>query len=80
MTKAKSLIIWTATAGIFLPYTLGSTGKYVIVPLFLPAIIVFFVGLIKGRRRILACDFFILATALWMVAAEIEASVDGYSF
>jgi hypothetical protein len=74
MTKAKSLIIWTATAGIFLPYTLGSTGKYVIVPLFLPAIIVFFVGLIKGRRRILACDFFILATALWMVAAEIEAS------
>jgi hypothetical protein len=63
-----------ASVGIFLPYTFGSTGKYVIAPLFLLALFHFSAGLFQGRRRMMACDLFIWAAASWMIAADIAVT------
>src|SRR5580704_6014576 len=70
----RSWIIWLASIGIFLPYTFGTTGKYVIAPLFLLAIIHLLSGVSQRSRRVMACDVFVLATALWMVVAEIRVT------
>jgi hypothetical protein len=64
-------IIWLASIGIFLPYTIGTTGKYVIGLLFLPAVVHFLNGVSQGRRRTTLADFSIWAMGLWMIAAEI---------
>ena len=67
-------IIWLVTIGIFLPFTFGETGKYVIVLLFLPAIFVFVASLSRGERRMMPCDFFVWAAALWMIAVKSGSS------
>ena len=64
-------IIWLSTIGIFLPYTFGTTGKYIIVPLSLLAVFRFFS---HRDRRVVACDFFIWAAVIWMVVAEIGSA------
>jgi hypothetical protein len=61
-------IIWLISIGIFLPYTFGDTGKYVTALLFLPALISF---LSQGKRQVMACDIFVWAGTLWMVAVKI---------
>jgi hypothetical protein len=61
-------IIWLVSIGIFLPYTVGDTGKYVIALLFLPAFVSFFS---QGKRQVMACDIFVWAASLWMVAVKI---------
>jgi hypothetical protein len=63
--------IWLATVGIFLPNTVGVTGKYVVVPLFVLAVGRF---VSNGSRRWLPCDFFIFATGLWMIVAELSTT------
>ena len=67
--QPKRLIIWLISVGIFLPDTVGVTGKYVAAPLFLLAIGRFFSS---GSRRWVACDFFVFATGLWMIVAEVS--------
>jgi hypothetical protein len=63
--------IWLATVGIFLPNTIGVTGKYVVLPLFVLALVRF---VSDGTRRWVPCDFFIFATGLWMVIAELSTT------
>jgi hypothetical protein len=67
-------IIWLALIGIFLPYTFGSTGKYVIASLFPLAVISLVVAIFRERRRFMASDFFVWAAALWMFGAEISVT------
>jgi hypothetical protein len=67
-------IIRLASTGIFLPYTFGTTGKYVIALLFLPAVLRFLNHVSQGRRRTMASDLFIWAVGLWMIAAGITNS------
>ena len=64
-------IIWFVVIGMFLPYTIGETGKYVIAFFFLPAILVFITSLTQGKRQVMACDIFVWAASLWMVAVKI---------
>ena len=59
---------------MFLPYTIGETGKYVIAFFFLPAILVFITSLTQGKRQVMACDIFVWAASLWMVAVKIGGS------
>jgi hypothetical protein len=61
-------IIWLVSLGIFLPFTVGDTGKYVIALLFLPAFISFFS---QGNRQVMACDVFVWTATLWMLAVKI---------
>ena len=70
----KRWIIWVGTCGVFLPYTFGTTGKYVIAPLFLLAVVRFYPDIFRGARRIMPSDFFVWLTALWIIASEIEVS------
>ena len=49
---------------MFLPYTIGETGKYVIAFFFLPAILVFITSLTQGKRQVMACDIFVWAGKL----------------
>lgn len=72
--QTKTWIIWVGTFGIFLPNTIGVTGKYIVAPLSLLAVIRFLVAISNGSRRILACDLFVLATVLWMIGAEISVT------
>ena len=62
----RRFAVWAATIGVFLPFTFGETGKYVVVLLFLPAIGV----LATGKRRFVLSDFFVWAMGLWMIAAK----------
>ena len=63
-------LIRLVTAGIFLPYTIGTTGKYVIAIVFVPAVLTFFGRVFRGTRRFYAADFFMLATTAWMIATK----------
>lgn len=63
--------IWLVSIGIFLPYTFGETDKYVIALLFVPAVLVFITALSQGKRQVMACDIFVWAAALWMLAVKI---------
>jgi hypothetical protein len=67
-------IIWFVTAGIFMPYTIGSTGKYPIALLFLPAIVIFFTQVATGRRRIMLSDFLAWTMAGWMIVLDVGRS------
>ena len=69
--SAQRWVIWPGVIGIFLPYTFGETGKYVIAIFFLPAILAFTKFLFQGKRRVTACDVFVWATAIWMLAVKI---------
>jgi hypothetical protein len=74
-------IIWLGTGGIFLPHTaLGETGRYAVALFFFPAVVAFITGLLRGSRRLMACDIFVGALALWMVAVKIGSSADGALF
>jgi len=46
----------------------------VVAPLFLFAAVRFFSSVSKGSRRIMACGLFVLAAALWMMAAEVSVT------
>jgi hypothetical protein len=59
---------------MFLPYSFGTTGKYVVAPLFLLAVIRFFPAVFRKSRRVMASDFFVFATALWEIIAEITTT------
>ena len=61
-------VIWLISIGMFLPYSFGDTGKYVTALLFLPALISF---LSQHKRHVMACDIFVWAATLWMVAVKI---------
>jgi hypothetical protein len=63
--------VWAATIGVFLPFTFGETGKYVVALLFLPAIGI----LIRGRRRFALSDLFVWAMGLWMIAAKADSDL-----
>ena len=63
-------IIWCATIGMFLPDTVGETGKYVIALFFIPAFIVFITALAQGKRKAMACDIFVWAAGFWMIAVK----------
>jgi hypothetical protein len=56
-------IIWFVSAGIFLPYTFGSTGKYVIALGFIPSVFAFFRRILQRRRNMKASDFFVWRAA-----------------
>jgi len=71
---ARRWIIWFVSIGIFLPYTFGDTGKYVIALLSLPALFAFISLSSKGRRRIMACDLFVWAAVTWMLLVKIGSS------
>ena len=73
-TEKPSHAIWLTSVGIFLPYTVGVTGKYVIAPLFLLAAVRFFTAVSRGSRGIVTCDLFVWAMALWMMAAEVTVT------
>jgi hypothetical protein len=68
-------IIWAAAIGIFLPFTIGDTGKYIIMPLSLPAIYTFASLVSSGERRLMACDVFVWTAVIWMVAVKAVCSV-----
>jgi hypothetical protein len=75
--RSHSLVAWLALIGLIIPanevqifiggakFTIGRIG---IVLVFLPAI----VTLLQKGRRLLPSDFFILATATWMVGAALH--------
>ena len=69
--SSQRWVIWLAVIGIFLPYTVGETGKYIIAIFFLPAILAFIKFLIQGKRRVTACDVFVWVAAIWMLAVKI---------
>lgn len=73
-SKSRKWIIWLSSIGILLPYTFGSTGKYVAAFMLLPAVASFFYHVSRGQRRIMACDVFVWMMALWMVAVKIGTS------
>jgi O-Antigen ligase len=73
-TQGPAWVIWLACIGIFLPYTVRSTGKYVIVPLLPLAVFHFLSCLFLGQRRFMASDLFICAGVMWIMAAEIVRS------
>lgn len=62
----RRFAVWAATIGVFLPFTFGETGKYVVALMFLPAIGV----LVTGKRRFALSDFFVWAMGLWMIMAK----------
>ena len=66
----QRLIIWLVSIGMFLPYTFGETGKYVIALLFLPAIFVF----MQGKRKVMLADILVWIAALWMIAVKVQSS------
>ena len=68
---SRHWIIWLVSIGIFLPYTIGDTGKYVIAVAFLGALPVFVNALAKRKRKAMACDAFVCLTASWMVMVKL---------
>jgi hypothetical protein len=72
--RSNHWVIWFTSIGIFLPYTIGTTGKYVICVFFIPAVLRLFNQVSHGRQRIMASDLFVWATGLWMVTAQITRS------
>ena len=73
-TTSHRWVIWLVSIGIFLPYTFGESGKYVIALFLLPALLVFIGLLSQGKRHLTACDISVLVAALWMVAVKIGGS------
>lgn len=69
---SSAWIFWLTLIGIFMPYTFGTTGKYVVVPLFVPATLAFFSRVARRQRHLLASDYFAWATALWMIATKLD--------
>jgi hypothetical protein len=72
--RPKSWIIWFSSIGILLPYTFGSTGKYVAALLLFPASVAFFSRVLRGQRFLMACDVFAWVVALGMVVVHIGTS------
>ena len=68
---SRRWIIWLTSIGIFLPYTFGETGKYVIALLFLTTIHVLPISISQRKRQLMGCDIFVWAAAIWMVAIKI---------
>ena len=74
-SSSQRWIIWLVVIGVYLPDTIGETGKYVICVFFLfrqPS--VFITSLTQGKRQVMACDIFVWAASLWMVAVKIGGS------
>lgn len=71
--QSSRLPIWVTLVGIFLPYTIGTTGKYVLAAFFVPALIRL-VGLISRRHLTLVwCDYLLVAASLWMISVKLAA-------
>jgi len=70
---ARRWIIWAISIGIFLPYTFGDTGKYIVSLFFLPAMFVFISSLSREKRKLMAADIFVWATILWMVVVKVAS-------
>jgi hypothetical protein len=67
----RRFAIWAATIGIFLPFTIGDTGKYVVALLFLPAIWI----LLTRKRKFVLSDLLVWGMGLWMILAKMTSDL-----
>jgi hypothetical protein len=82
LSTSSRFTIWFIATAVFMPYSIAvflgelklTPAKVALTIFVLPAALSFLSAAARGERRIMASDFFVVATSAWMIAGPVLAS------